>query len=111
MDLSMPPMQRQPVDPLDSGRLPKPPWIRARIPSGENYEKIKSLVREKRLHTVCAEALCPNLGECWGRGNCDVPHPRRSVHEVLQFLWSAHRCDGSGPARRGCGSCGRGFDP
>ncbi|MGC9967410.1 MAG: lipoyl synthase [Syntrophobacteraceae bacterium] len=49
-------------------RPPKPPWIRARIPSGENYEKIRSLVREKRLHTVCAEALCPNLGECWGRG-------------------------------------------
>ncbi len=64
----MTPVERQPVDPLDSGRLPKPPWIRARIPSGENYEKIKSVVREKRLHTVCTEALCPNLGECWGRG-------------------------------------------
>ena len=49
-------------------RCSKPPWIRARIPSGENYEKIRSLVREKKLHTVCVEALCPNLGECWGRG-------------------------------------------
>jgi lipoic acid synthetase len=51
-----------------AGRIPKPRWIRARIPSGENYEKIRSLLREKRLHTVCVEALCPNLAECWGRG-------------------------------------------
>ncbi len=49
-------------------RLPKPPWIRVRIPSGHNYERVRNLVREKKLHTVCAEALCPNLGECWGRG-------------------------------------------
>ncbi len=49
-------------------RLPKPPWIRVRVPSGENYRKVKELVHQKNLHTVCAEALCPNLGECWGRG-------------------------------------------
>ena len=60
--------KREPVDPVEHGQLRKPPWIRVRIPSGENYEKIKSLVREKRLHTVCTEALCPNQGECWGRG-------------------------------------------
>lgn len=51
-----------------AGRPRKPSWIRARIPSGEDYKRIKSLVKEKRLHTVCVEALCPNLGECWGRG-------------------------------------------
>ncbi len=60
--------KREPVDPVERGRPPKPPWLRVRIPSGENYEKIKFLVKEKRLHTVCAEALCPNQGECWGRG-------------------------------------------
>ncbi len=49
-------------------RPPKPPWIRVRIPSGKNYERVRDLVRGKKLHTVCAEALCPNLGECWGRG-------------------------------------------
>jgi lipoyl synthase len=49
-------------------RLPKPPWIRARIPSGESFERVRALVRDKKLHTVCAEALCPNLGECWGNG-------------------------------------------
>lgn len=46
----------------------RPPWIRARIPSGENYNKLKNLMRSKSLHTVCEEANCPNLGECWGAG-------------------------------------------
>lgn len=46
----------------------RPPWIKVRAPSGENYERVRSLMREKSLHTVCEEALCPNLGECWGRG-------------------------------------------
>jgi lipoic acid synthetase len=48
--------------------VPKPPWIRVRIPSGKNFQKVRDLVHQKNLHTVCAEALCPNLGECWGRG-------------------------------------------
>ncbi len=52
----------------DAGRLAKPPWIRVRIPSGDGFDRIRRLVTEKRLHTVCAEALCPNIGECWGRG-------------------------------------------
>lgn len=46
----------------------RPPWIKVRAPSGENYERVLGLMREKQLHTVCEEALCPNLGECWGRG-------------------------------------------
>lgn len=58
----------QPETPRPPGTPPKPPWLRVRIPSGENFEKIRALVREKKLHTVCVEALCPNLGECWGRG-------------------------------------------
>jgi len=47
---------------------PKPPWLRAKIPGGENYKKIESIMDEKMLNTVCEEASCPNLGECWGRG-------------------------------------------
>ncbi|MCC7390871.1 lipoyl synthase [Candidatus Sumerlaeota bacterium] len=47
-------------------RLPE--WIRGHIPSGSGYSSIKSLVSEQRLHTVCEEARCPNLGECWSRG-------------------------------------------
>ena len=46
----------------------RPPWIRVRAPSGETYEQVRRLMRSKTLHTVCEEAQCPNLGECWGRG-------------------------------------------
>lgn len=46
----------------------RPPWIRVRAPSGETYENVRHLMRSKQLHTVCEEAMCPNIGECWGRG-------------------------------------------
>ena len=42
-----------------------PPWIRARIPSGPNYADLQHLMRDLDLHTVCEEARCPNIGECW----------------------------------------------
>ncbi len=48
--------------------LRRPPWIRVRAPMGETYEGVRALMRSKELHTVCEEAQCPNLGECWGRG-------------------------------------------
>ncbi len=46
----------------------RPEWIKVRAPSGETYENLRRLMRAKTLHTVCEEALCPNIGECWGRG-------------------------------------------
>ena len=46
----------------------RPPWIRVRAPMGETYENVRELMRSKSLHTVCEEAMCPNIGECWGRG-------------------------------------------
>lgn len=46
----------------------RPPWIRVRAPHGEEYERVHTLMRSKTLHTVCEEAQCPNIGECWGRG-------------------------------------------
>ena len=46
----------------------RPPWITLQVPKGEAYQQIQQLMRNKTLHTVCEEALCPNLGECWGRG-------------------------------------------
>ena len=48
--------------------LPRPAWIKARAPMGENYDRLTGLMRELGLHTVCEEAHCPNLGECWNRG-------------------------------------------
>ncbi len=50
----------------------KPPWLRAKIPSGAQYEAVRELVAEKRLHTVCESAHCPNLGECWSRGTATL---------------------------------------
>jgi lipoic acid synthetase len=46
----------------------RPEWIKVRAPSGETYEDLRSLMRAKSLNTVCEEAMCPNIGECWGSG-------------------------------------------
>src|SRR5512134_1151043 len=48
--------------------LVRPAWIKARAPQGEGYERLRGLMRDLSLHTVCEEAHCPNLGECWNRG-------------------------------------------
>src|SRR5438874_971891 len=48
-----------------AGRLPE--WIRVRVHEGEDYKQLKQLVREQRLHTVCEEARCPNIFDCWNR--------------------------------------------
>lgn len=55
---------------LEAGgeRLPKPPWIRVRLPAGGAIERVKTMLRDQRLHTVCEEAACPNLPECFGKG-------------------------------------------
>jgi lipoic acid synthetase len=50
----------------------KPSWIRAKAPGGDGYLKLKSQLKELGLHTVCQEASCPNLGECWGRGTATI---------------------------------------
>jgi lipoic acid synthetase len=48
--------------------LRRPEWIKVRAPSGESYEWLRGLMRTQALHTVCEEAMCPNMGECWGAG-------------------------------------------
>ena len=73
-------------------RLPKPKWIRAKFPGGPEVRRLKEILRDNKLHTVCEEANCPNLGECFGHGTatfmimgdictrrcpfCDVAHGR-----------------------------------
>ncbi|XP_027138325.1 lipoyl synthase, mitochondrial [Larimichthys crocea] len=49
-------------------RLRLPPWLKTEIPIGKNYNKLKNTLRDLNLHTVCEEARCPNIGECWGGG-------------------------------------------
>ncbi len=46
----------------------RPPWIKVRAPYGETFDQLQGLMRSKELHTVCEEAQCPNIGDCWGRG-------------------------------------------
>jgi len=85
----------------------RPEWIRVRAPSGETYEQLQSLMRSKALHTVCEEAMCPNMGECWGSGTatflmlgdvctrtcgfCDIKHGQPSA---LDWLEPANFCHG-----------------
>src|SRR5450756_2340453 len=49
-------------------RLRKPEWIRVKSGSGQGYHDVKRMLREHNLHTVCEEASCPNIGECFGKG-------------------------------------------
>lgn len=81
-----------PIIPVGGPRLPKPSWIRAKAPFNRRFTEIKGMLRELGLHTVCEEASCPNIGECFGRGTatfmilgdlctrrcpfCDVAHGR-----------------------------------
>ena len=49
-------------------RLPKPKWLRVKLPTGETYKKVREIVSEHKLHTICESGHCPNMGECWGEG-------------------------------------------
>lgn len=49
-------------------RIKKPKWLRVKLPTGENFKKVRALVDEHKLHTICESGNCPNMGECWGEG-------------------------------------------
>ena len=51
----------------ESPKLPRPQWLRAPAPVGENYRELKLLIDRLQLHTVCESAACPNIGDCWNR--------------------------------------------
>ncbi|HLQ62801.1 MAG TPA: lipoyl synthase [Candidatus Acidoferrales bacterium] len=53
------------AEPLTPGRIPE--WIKVRVHEGENFRALKDVVRERKLHTVCEEARCPNIFDCWNR--------------------------------------------
>jgi lipoic acid synthetase len=83
---------RIPIKVVAAERLPKPEWIRVRASSSPRFNEIKQILREHKLHTVCEEASCPNIGECFSKGTatfmimgdictrrcpfCDVGHGR-----------------------------------
>jgi lipoic acid synthetase len=51
-----------------NGRPRKPDWLRVKLPTGHEYAKVRNLVEEHKLHTICESGNCPNMGECWGAG-------------------------------------------
>jgi lipoic acid synthetase len=53
---------------VDRKRQPKPSWLRVKLPIGENYRQVRTLVDKYQLHTICQSGNCPNMGECWGAG-------------------------------------------
>lgn len=55
-------------DSIASGRLKKPNWLRVKLPIGEEYRQVRSVVDTHKLHTICESGNCPNMGECWGEG-------------------------------------------
>lgn len=53
---------------LADARIKKPNWLKVKLPTGENYRKVRQLVDHYKLHTICESGNCPNMGECWGEG-------------------------------------------
>src|SRR5690606_13890798 len=51
-----------------ASRPRKPDWLRVKLPTGEKYKKVRDLVDNYKLHTICQSGNCPNMGECWGAG-------------------------------------------
>jgi lipoyl synthase len=74
------------IDLVPAPRAPKPEWLKARAPVGDNYHDLKKLARSLGLHTVCESAHCPNIGECW-------------QHKTATFMMLGNTCT------RRCGFC------
>ncbi|MGD0097142.1 MAG: lipoyl synthase [Terracidiphilus sp.] len=74
------------ISPAVKAPAPKPEWLKARAPVGENYHSLKQLARSLQLHTVCESAHCPNIGECWH-------------HKTATFMMLGNLCT------RRCGFC------
>jgi len=95
---SLPVLESNRPIPVPSSPARKPPWIKVKAPGGENYIRLKQLMRELDLHTVCEEARCPNIGECW-------------EHQAATFMILGDVCT------RNCAYCAvshgtpRAFDP
>jgi lipoic acid synthetase len=66
-------------------REPKPPWLKARVPGGERFERLRATVHEHRLATVCEESICPNIGECWNHGTATIMLMGKVCTRACQF--------------------------
>ena len=85
-------------------RVPKPDWLKVRAPGSENYLRLKGLMRDLGLHTVCEEANCPNIGECWHHGTATFMILGDICTRSCGYCNVTHgKPDGAGPARAGQG--------
>jgi len=104
-----------PAELSENGKIRKPNWLRVKLPVGQEYAKVRNIVSEYKLHTICESGNCPNMGECWGAGTAtfmilgnvctrscsfcavatgrpneyDVDEPRR-VAEAIQLMGVKH---------------------
>jgi lipoic acid synthetase len=60
------------IQPLESKRVPKPDWLKIKLPSGVEYSEVKKNIQDNRLHTICESGQCPNQTECWGAGTATL---------------------------------------
>ncbi|QOV87360.1 lipoyl synthase [Humisphaera borealis] len=72
MAVSLNVVPHEPAASANSGLGRKPSWLKMKLPTGENYSRLLNLVNDQRLHTVCQEARCPNMGECWSAGTATL---------------------------------------
>lgn len=86
----------------------KPDWMKREVPKGEKFAEIRGKLRELNLHTVCEEAKCPNIGECWGGGDghtatatimlmgdtCTRGCRCNIKQDTIHILWQVHKCFG-----------------
>ena len=56
------------INVLTKEKTKKPSWLKVKLPTGDDYKKVRGLVSEHKLHTICESGNCPNMGECWGAG-------------------------------------------
>ena len=86
-----------------SPRMPKPEWLKVRAPGSPSYSRLKALMRELNLHTVCEEARCPNIGECWNHGTATFMILGDLCTRACAYCAVAHgrpaAVDGAEPAR------------
>src|SRR5450830_1289057 len=101
---------RNPIKIVPAERLKKPEWIRVKFGNSQRFQEIKHILREHKLHTVCEEASCPNIGECFGKGTatfmilgdlctrrcpfCDVAHGRPKPPDAEEPLHLARTIAG-----------------
>ena len=77
--------------------LQKPSWLKADPPNGENYIRLRNTVRKLKLATVCEEARCPNIGECWGGGSKSDSDHKATATATIMIMGDS--------CTRGCSFC------